>query len=50
MGISNIFYNDVVGVGLSDFTYGLGFNWGGMTADFTVNIIIRSSRNYYWIW
>ena len=21
----------------SDFTYGLGFNWGGMTADFTVN-------------
>jgi hypothetical protein len=29
--------NDVVGVGQSDFTYGLGFNWGGMTADFTVN-------------
>ena len=28
--------NDVVGVGVSDFTYGLGFNWGGMTADFTV--------------
>ena len=23
--------NDVVGVGQSDFTYGLGFNWGGMT-------------------
>ena len=29
--------DDVVGVGASDFTYGLGFNWGGLTADFTVN-------------
>ena len=29
--------DDVVGVGQSDFTYGLGFNWGGMTADFNFN-------------
>ena len=28
---------EYVGVGVSDFTYGLGFNWGGMTADFTFN-------------
>ena len=29
--------DEVVGNLASDFTYGLGFNWGGLTADFTVN-------------
>ena len=29
--------DDFVGVGVSDFSYGLGFNWGGLTADMSIS-------------